>query len=513
MTTSTKTATKRAALWNFSIVGLHKIVQTIGSFAFILIIPSMLGSQYFGQFAFITSLFIIATRIGDLGMEDILVRYIPEKQNSNSHEEIKQMIGNLLALRSIVGIIAGTIASYWAFSVTDWLSPMQAILVGITIWLYVIALLPFEVLLGLGRIGKWITNYSWRQVALIISIWFLFSYLALGFDGVVLALLGTQFFFISLGFWWARDYIRLKDIRLDLKALKPHLMSGSIFFLANVFLATLHRSGALAIETLTDNAAQVGFFDLANSVYLMIFLAITQAMMSLLPLASQLHSQGQQAEVARWFGLLQRFGVVLAVGISGGVWGMAPILAEPIFGEGFGPVSGVMSINILALVPIMLGYPAGMLAVVWKKPAIRAWAGLYALLITALAMSSVLFWGARGAALAVVLGIVTYAVVIWYFIRQEIQLAWAKGLLGIGLGFVFLPLLWLPTLSAPTQLVILFSSLFSPVTASLLATLVIATLATFISSVIYLGLIFSTQVISIKEIMLILQTIRNKKTH
>ena len=133
--------------------------------------------------------------------------------------------------------------------------------------------------------------------------------------------------------------------------------------------------------------------------------------------------------------------MVLAIIVNGAVWGLAPVLAGPVFGAGFESVGSVMGIVILALIPMLLGYPAGMLAVIWKRPDIRLWAGGAALIVTGLGMSTIQVWGAKGAALAVVLGISTYTFVIWLFVREKINLAWGKGLLAIGLGGIYLPLL------------------------------------------------------------------------
>ena len=477
----------RQAVRSFSVVGLNKIVQTFGSIAFVLIIPRLLGVTHFGQFAFITSLFIIATRIGDLGMEDVLVRFIPEAMTTRL-DGVAHLTGRLLAVRLVLGFFCGLIAALWAQRITLWMTPLHTVLVGLTIWLYVIALLPFEVLLGLGRVGRWSINSSWRQFALILSIGIFYWILDLGFDGVVLAMFLTQVVFVSLGFWWMRDALRWRDIRLDWVTLRPYLLSGTVFFVANLCVATMHRGGALAIETLSDDTAQVGFFELGVSVYLMLFLSITQAMIAVLPLASKLHMVGNNTEVDRWFGLLQRFGVVLAMLIVGGVWGLMSILVTPVFGPAYASVSTTMSIVIMALAVMMLGYPAGMLSVVWQQPRIRLWASVLAFLAALLTMGTILTWQADGAALAVVMGVLVYTLVIWYQVRHRASLAWGRGLLGLLLGTVFLPLLW-----------------FNWTELSQLPT---AILATALTSLLYLALIFIFKVMTIAEIKAVIARFR-----
>jgi O-antigen/teichoic acid export membrane protein len=235
----------------------------------------------------------------------------------------------------------------------------------------------------------------------------------------------------------------------------------------------------------------------------MLFLSLTQAMMALLPLASQLHMAGQEAEVNRWFSLLQRFGVVLAMVICGGVWGMAPALAVPIFGPAYEPVIETMSIGVVGLAVMMLGYPAGMLAVVWREPKLRLWAGFLALIAALLGMSLVPLWRANGATTAVVLGTLTYTLTIWYVVRQRSHLAWGQGLLGILAGVVFLPLFWLDGMISslitfePTQAISI-----------LLVTFTTAALATGVCILLYLGLVFALRVISWREIRLVIKTIR-----
>lgn len=483
--------TAHKAIWNFSIVGLNKVAQTIGSVAFVLIIPRMLGADQFGQFAFITSLFIISTKAGDLGLEDVLVRFIPEQVAGDETESIRYLVGRLLAFRLVIGAATGVLAGIWALNVTDWMSPAQAVFVGLTIWLYIIALLPYEVLLGLGRVGRWSINTSWRQFALIAAIGLLYGVWKLGFDGVVLALLASQLFFVALGLWWMRAYLSRRYLRLDWGAVRPYLMAGLVFFAANVLLALVHRGGALAIEVLIHDPAQIGFFELGNSLYLMLFLAISQAMMALLPLASRLHVTGGEAEVGRWFALLQRFGVVLAMVIVGGVWGMAPLLVPPVFGEAYRPVIDTLRIGMPALALMMLGYPAGMLAVVWRKPHIRLWAGVWALAATAVTMSTIVIWGANGAALAVVAGVAAYTAAIWYVIREQVQLAWDKGLLGLGLGVVFLPLFWVGGGAS-------ISSAF------------MTTALTIGLALIFLILAFAFKIITVRELQIIIQALRHK---
>lgn len=491
----------RTAVWNFSIVGLNKIAQTVGSLAFVLLIPKMLGAEQFGQFAFVTSLFIIATRVGDLGMEDVLVRFIPEAVSQDRDEAVKRLTGRLLAVRLALGLFAGLTAATWALNVTTWMTAWQSFLVGLTISLYVMALLPFEILLGLGQVGKWAINSSWRQVALILTIGLLFQTLHMGFEGVLLALFINQVFFVGLGMWWARAYLSWRHLRFDWATLQPYLTAGAVFFAANLFLAAVHRGGALAIEVLLHDTAQIGFFELGNSLYLMLFLSITQAMIAVLPLAARRHAGGEEAEVGGWFALLQRFGVVLAMLIAGGVWGLAPVMVEPIFGEAFQPVVGTMRIGILALAVMMLGYPAGMLAVVWREPHIRFWATLWALGASLAAMSTILIWGANGAMVAVLVGVITYTLVIWYLVRHRIRLAWGKGILGLVLGLAYLPLFWLDTKLLPAVTGV----------NSGLAAILCAAIATAMATLVYLALVFGFKVISVHEIKLVGRAFRGKR--
>ena len=507
-------ASSRAAVWNFSIVGFNKLAQTVGSIAFVLLIPKMLGAEQFGQFAFVTSLLIIASRVGDLGMEDVLVRFIPESVSADKDEAVRRLAGRLMAVRLALGLFSGLAAAIWALNTTTWMTPLQGVLIGLTISLYVLALLPFEILLGLGQAGKWTFNSSWRQFALILTLGLLFQVLDLGFDGVILALFVNQVFFVSLGLWWARAYLSWRHIRFDWLTLRPYLMAGGVFFAANLFLAAVHRGGALAIEVLTHDTAQIGFFDLGTSIYLMLFLSMTQAMIAVLPLASNLHAAGEQREVGRWFALLQRFGVVLAMMIVGGVWGLAPVLVGPVFGEAFQPAIGTMRLSILALAVMMLGYPAGMLSVVWREPHIRFWSTLCALAASLATMSAIPVWGANGAALAMVVGVMVYVLVIWYFVRRRIQqvrplvgLAWGKGMLALVLGLVYLPLFALDTFS-------LESKLLSPLAGggSLTAAILVATAATTLATAVYLVLVFVFKVVSLHEIRLILRTLKHTRS-
>ncbi|RME80087.1 MAG: hypothetical protein D6775_17010 [Caldilineae bacterium] len=425
--------------------GFHKLIQIAGALSFAFLIPRLLGPERFGQLSFVYSLGLIVQMAGDLGGLDIMGRFGPgwSTAGERGRQQTVWLVWQLFVLRLILGLLLTVGLALLLPRFVFWISPWQAALLGLVVALRLLSWTAYHLAFALNQTGRWLFELSWRQILLTPLLWGLAP---LGLDGILLALLATEFLFLLPGLYWTRPYLRPRPFSWP--RLKPFLQFGLRFFLANVFIIWLYQSGPVLLEFLTHDTVAVGHLGLALNVFMLFTVVYTQALASFVPTLSLLRGRDRAERLAAWLDGLTRYSALTMALCFIGVAFLAQPITPLVFGRGYTPAAGLMLTLSLALLlqpPVWIGRYAATALGHSRALVAGAMAGASTMIL--LVTPLILRLHSIGATWALVVGLAAFAGVLGRLARDWLPLPWRR------LGQIYAPLvLMLPLFYAEQAL-------------------------------------------------------------
>lgn len=278
-----------------------------------------------------------------------------------------------------------------------------------------------------------------RNLAIKLSVFVLIFILVKGQNALAIycILMSSSFFLAALALW---PFLRSRVTFCSpcLRQIIPHVKPNLVLF-APVIAITAYELLDKIILGLVSSMAQVGFFENALKVNQISFALIAALGTVMLPRATNLLAQQKNEEVQRLIGVSMWFALFLAVGLAGGLSGIAEVFAPIFFGEEFRECGVLICI-------LMMGMPfkawANILRTQYLIPAKKDRAYVVSVFIGAI-VSVVLnillapTLGAFGAAIALTICQIFVCVSQSCFARNDLpQTEWLKGcvpFLAIGL--------------------------------------------------------------------------------
>jgi O-antigen/teichoic acid export membrane protein len=406
-------------LRSLSAVSLNKVVQVAGLVVTVVLVPRLFGAEDYGRFAFVLSLSYLGQILGDFGTLDVMGRFVPSMPVS----EASRLYMRTLAFKIVVGLLAGLVTAGTALALGQWMRLEWAVLTGLGVALHIIAWVPFQFALGLNRVGTWMAEQAWRQWALLglllvlLPLW--------GLSGALLAIVLMEIIFCVLGIWWVRDYWQVYELRLDWDYLWPFLAFGATFFMANLAIVALYRSGPVLVEILTRQPIQTGYFNLALGLFMMAYVTVSQFAQSLIPTLSGFRAQGQSGQLESWLHNFVRYSWLAGWFTTIAVWLLADWGVPLVFGEDFAPAAAVLKWISLAIPLTALLWAGNTLSTVLGRGRIKFGASLVALLVFLVAALWLTpAYGAVGAAVALAFSTAANVFSLGLLLRSEISLNW-----------------------------------------------------------------------------------------
>jgi O-antigen/teichoic acid export membrane protein len=389
------------------------MVQVVGLVVTVALLPRLLGAEAYGRLAFALSLSYLGQILGDFGTLEVMGRFVPTLNQA----QIGRLYTQTLIFKLAVGAICGLITAGAAMLLAGWMLPLWAGLIGVGVTVHVVGWTPYQLALGLNRVGIWMAEQAWRQWALLILLLMLFP--CWGLTGALLAVLGMELIFCLIGLWWARTYWQMAVTRFDRPYLSPYLRFGLPFFGANLATVALYRSGPALVEWLTGDSRQTGYFNLALGLFLLAYITLGQFAQSLLPALSRFWEHGQTADARRWLWNFGQTGWWLGCLGAAMVWLLAGWLIPLVFGPEFTGAEPAFQWLSLGLPLAALVWMGSLAAVVTRQGQVKLIATLAALLIfTVLVWKLAPFYGAAGASLALSLAVVVNVILLGFFLRD-----------------------------------------------------------------------------------------------
>jgi O-antigen/teichoic acid export membrane protein len=480
---------QRATAVNVSSAVAMRILRYPVLAAYAIIIPRLLGPEDYGNLAVIVSVLMLALGVLDFGTLEIFGRFAPEYIASDNEAALERLLSSLFSFR--IGLTVGL-----GLIVLATLLALGRFSEEITVWFIIFIILLIELttslllgyLFGLNYVGHLFFRFLLQTLSRLVFIGLFYSWL--GFSGAILGLFVSAMVTFVFASYSVGRLAKPKIRRPILGKFWPQLKFGLVIFVPTILVLVQQQVGPILLKLYSTPADEIGYFDLANQGFLLIFGLVATGFAAFIPTASRNQEIGHYLVTEGWllkflnyiipaitlvffaFFAVGEFFIGLFVGIEYlPVYSIALMMLLGVFGWVIGQTGYVISVSSANLGPYFISMTLSSLAFF---------------------LSSLLLipeYGAHGIAFATIIAGFTYGLSMLIFYRGM-----ANRMLRL-FAFIFIAALgWAP-------LIIYFANGGS---------LVAVNLALFLfGAVIFLGLLQWIGIINIKEIMKMLQFRKN----
>jgi O-antigen/teichoic acid export membrane protein len=425
----------------------HRGVEAAGGLVFVALVPRLMGPDLYGRYALVTSMALWFALASGLGFVSATTRYVPQLLARDEMGKIRRLVGNFLTLR----VASSGIASVTYLVLLAWWWPdLDRIVLGLmsgSVFVQGVAGFLFALFLGFNQAGRWAAGEAlrrWVLLALVVP-----AFQLDGLRGVIIAVLMADVVVLALGVWWTRPWPAGGDLWPNLPFLAPFLRFGLAFLATQWLQVAFQGSGEPLVRAVTGSYTQVGFFGLAQTIYLVAASTLPQLMLAFAPMLSTLLDRGQTAELAQWSA---RFLKCLAAGgvfVVFGAWFLAGPVVSVVFGDAYLPAGPNLVALSLAVLALTLGSVSSVLALVHERPGIPLGAAAIRLaLFWSLGPLLVGHWESLGGCVAMAASNTVHAGYLAWRMRDVGGVGpFRAWLVPVGVGALFLPLGWLRSTS------------------------------------------------------------------
>ncbi len=356
----------RVTLRNAVLVLVQRGIQVIGGLCFIALVPRLTGPDLYGRYTLASSVAMWFALVSGLGFTNAITRYVPQILAHGEPGALPRFIGNLLTLRVASGLVAGLL--YLGLGLAWWrdMDPRMVGLMAVAVFLQGLGGFIFSIFLGLNRAERWAvadTLRRWLLLGLIIP-----GFHVAGLLGAAAAVVLTEAVVLVLGLCWSPLPRAAADLRPRLAFLAPYLRFSLAFLVTQILFLVFHGSGEVLVRAFSGSYAEVSYFSLAHSFYLVPGMLLPQLLLSFVPHLSRLLEEHRAAEISRWSEPLARMLAGAGVVVVLGAVLVGPLIVALLFGAEYTQVSANLFLLALAALALTLGSVPGLLAVVHERP-------------------------------------------------------------------------------------------------------------------------------------------------
>ena len=425
--------------------GAHVIAAAL----FAVLVPRLMGPDDFGRYALMTSVSMWFALLSGLGASSLMTRVVPDLVARNERDALAKLVTNLIALRAVAGAAS---AAIYLLVTAGWFGDLDRIALGFmagAVFSRTTGNPAYALFLGLNRAAQWGLGDLLRR-------WLTLVLVVVGFvvgdiRGACFGVLAANLIVLALGLWWGREYLRWRELRLDLPYLAPYLRLSTAFAAGNLLLALAQRSGEALVRVQTGSYSEAGVYAAAYAVYLTAADAVWHLTLAFAPFLVARHAAGAVTDVRLWIERIARLTVAgSCLMFITAAW-LADIVIPVLFGDEFRGVALNLLPMMMALVALAIGSAGRLTALVVNRPGLSAQAAIIevgvfwsaGLLLTAR-------WGSVGASVATFASIALYAAYLTWRLRGVVRYSLGRPLLAVFLALPAAALAWLaePSLRA-----------------------------------------------------------------
>ncbi|HJX52340.1 MAG TPA: oligosaccharide flippase family protein [Polyangia bacterium] len=432
-------AREQTAVRNVGLLLMLRGLLVAGGVVVAAVVPRLMGPTGYGQVALLVALSFWFTLAASLGFTEVMGRHVPHFGQTGDEHGLRAFFGRLLSIRLLAGLLAGGL---YLVVTTTWLRDLDAVAMAVlaaVVFVRAPAGLFFSLYLGLNQAARWgVADIlrQWGTLAFMLP-----GYLLGGLRGAALGVLLAELVVLLVGLIGVRPYLSRAAFRIDLHGMAPYLRFGLIFYASDLVLAAFERSGEALVRAMCGDYAQVGFFGVGYSVYLIGAVGLPQIALAFAPLLTVLRLEGDRAAVRLWIERLLKW---LALGSMTMVLGAVLVggdLVPLVLGGAYRPVAANLIPLAIGLVALSLTSVANLSALTHDRPAVALVAAVLRLAtFWLLGLFFVGGWGSWGASLAVLGAVAAQAGFFTWRMRRVVGYSLRRWLWVVGLGTIFLPL-------------------------------------------------------------------------
>ena len=388
---------------------------------YIIIIPHMLGASDYGQLALYISVVMLASEVLTFGTTLVFGRFAPEYIHKNENLKLEQLVSGYLILELIIALILALAGMIVLFILQPELNKIyQSLIIYFAIIFEIYSGILFSVLYGLNYIGKSSTINLFRTAFRLIFL--LILYPIFGFTAALFSLLLTPFISSLYAIYSIRKVIKFKIRKPILKEFIPKLKFGIIIFTPTLLFLFQQQIGPLFLKSFSFNNNEVGFFDLANQGFLVLYGLAATGFDALIPISSKFQVIGKHGKSIDWLLMVLRYILPPLLIIIIGFYLFGEILISIILGNEFINIYPI-AIIILLSVPIwIIGQLGYVRSVSLSKPKPYVISTVFSTIIfLTFAFFSIKHLGAKGLAIAVLMSGATYSLIITILYKELIK--------------------------------------------------------------------------------------------
>ncbi len=404
-------------------------------------IPRIMQDQVYGRYALFSSVYIMADMFSDIGILQIMGRFVPGQETPDLDRRRRLLLQGLLVAGLLLALLAclAVIVFVGLFSFEDfpseWLFPFCLLMIVTRV-----EGVLYAFLYGMNHIARYSSRDVMRSLLSFAAV--LVFFLRYGLQGALWSLVVREGVLgvIALRWTWRFLYPRVSFGWLDLK---PYVLFGVSFYVPLMLFGFVQWSGPMFIQAIAKSPEHVGYFDVANQFLMLSVSFLGLILMTLLPSMSAYREADDHAIIHRWHGNIMGYcGVVVFMIFNALVWLGEPVLALCL-GPDFAPVRNLALIMVLAMIPGLIVYVGMNYTLLAKEPAVYTRgvvAGIAVMTLVSLALIPRLV--SAGAAWASVSAHAVLAAFFCYRYREDFRHVLSGYFKAILLGVLFIPMLW-----------------------------------------------------------------------
>lgn len=427
---------------HFGLILWINLLRIFGALICAFLIPRLMGTETYGKYVLMISIVLWFIMLSGFGFSHMIARYAPDFILEKDHLKLKRFCQTLLTGRFIAGIL---VALIFTFCAKLWLKDYDdqiVTLVSLIIVIRTLVHLLFDFFLGMNQPARWVSGDMFRQ-------WLYMGCVILGFllgdlKGSFLGIFTAEILILIIGIRYTRTLITWNPLNDQTMNIRSHLLFGRSYYISTLLLATFQRCGEVTIQMTTHNYAEVGFFNLPFSLYILISHMISQITSAFIPLFIKFHSSNQNETLKIWIERIIKALTIFSMLLVFGLLMLGRDLILLLLGSSYKPVAT----NLIPLAAIFLlvalnriGY---ILTIVYKRPKEILYASSIRIVIFwIVGIPLIIHFGSFGACLAIFVASVAFGLYLTVRMRAILHYSLKPWFSTIGIGIFFLPLLML----------------------------------------------------------------------
>ena len=405
-----------------------------------ILIPRFLGKQAYGEYAFFSAAFSLATGISSLGLGLVITRYFAPLFESGEQEKAVGLYNAFFLCR----VLSGLIISISSFIFLEFTNPFKSSFAALILMFFLVLIWNvsdtlFTLQLGAQRYGYWGLRLPLRPLARLSLV--IPGFFVAGIPGAIGGLVFGEFLISLFGFHLRRQVLPRKIVKADFAALWAYRRLVGLNYVNQLLGIVGNYLGVMLVAFTTYSAETTGYYALATRLVMLLYSAPQQALGSMTPALAILHEQKEASRFSTWIDLGIRGGIFGFV-IIWGVFGLAgkPVIAL-LLGESFKPVYIILLALLISLPFQWIGNAMFQVCIVHERPELNIPSGLIWLICFGIfGLWFLDLWGPTGLAaaytIATIISVTAAYLIVRFYLHIRIALMRCAILLFCALPFV-----------------------------------------------------------------------------